>query len=470
MAGDGGGDALLDHLDYLRPAGVEHAQAALMDVAGKKVAVLGLGRSGAAAARFLFERRARLVLIDRDHAVGRNPELPPGELHLGPEDPWWLAGCTLLITSPGVPRDNRLLSHARRIGIPVWSEMELAARFFRRPMVAITGTNGKSTVTVMIGEIFKAAGQHAFVGGNLGVPLTEATRGAYDVGVIEVSSYQLEWIEDFHPRVGVYLNLSEDHLDRYRDLEDYGRAKAALFRNQNFHDWALLNRDDPRVIAIAPSLRAKVVSFGCSTPAEPPALHIEKDAIVYRLESRAGEIALGEVARRGRHHQMNAMAAAGAALAMEVEAPVIERALAEFKGLPHRIELVRERGGVKFIDDSKGTNVGAVVEALAAADGPVLLIAGGMDKGGDYGPLLEPLRAKVRRLILIGAARDKMAAALAGATEISTVTTLAEAVELAAAAARPGETVMLSPACSSFDQFKDYAQRGDIFKELVRAL
>ncbi|HUY18227.1 MAG TPA: UDP-N-acetylmuramoyl-L-alanine--D-glutamate ligase [Candidatus Binataceae bacterium] len=441
-----------------------------MDVAGKKVAVLGLGRSGTAAARFLFERRARLVLIDRDHAVGRNPELPPGELHLGAEDPWWLAGCTLLVTSPGVPRDNRLLAHARRIGIPVWSELELAARFFHRPMVAITGTNGKSTVTVMIGEIFKAAGQRAFVGGNLGVPLIEATRGAYDLGVIEVSSYQLEWIEDFHPRVGVYLNLSEDHLDRYRDLEDYGRAKAALFRNQNFHDWALLNRDDPRVIAIAPSLRAKVVSFGCSTPAEGPSLHIENDAIVYRLESRVGEIALGEVARRGRHHQMNAMAAAGAALAMEVEAPVIERALAEFKGLPHRIELVRERGGVKFIDDSKGTNVGAVVEALAAADGPVLLIAGGMDKGGDYKPLLEPLRAKVRRLILIGAARDKMAAALAGATEISTVTTLAEAVELATAAARPGETVMLSPACSSFDQFKDYAQRGDIFKELVRAL
>ncbi len=441
-----------------------------MDVAGKKVAVIGLGRSGAAAARFLFERSARLVLIDRDHAVGRNTELPPGELHLGAEDPWWLAGCDLVVTSPGVAPGNTLLVHARRIGIPVWSELELAALYFRRPTVAITGTNGKSTVTVMLGEIFKAAGLRVFVGGNLGVPLIEAMRGAYDLGVIEVSSYQLEWIENFHPRAGVYLNLTEDHLDRYRDLEDYGRAKAALFRNQNFNDWALLNRDDPRVFAIAEGLRAKVVSFGWSAPAKAPSLHIENDAIVYRLESRAGQLALGGFALRGRHNLMNAMAAAGAALAMEVEAPVIERALAAFEGLPHRIELVRELSGVKFIDDSKGTNVGAVVEALAAVGGRVILIAGGMDKGGNYAPLLEPLREKVCRLILIGAAREKMAAALAGATEISSVATLSEALELAASTARPGETVMLSPACSSFDQFRDYAERGDLFKELVRAL
>jgi UDP-N-acetylmuramoylalanine--D-glutamate ligase len=441
-----------------------------MEVAGKKVAVIGLGRSGVAAARFLFERGARLVLIDRDHSVGRNAGLPPGELHLGAEDPWWLAGSDLVIASPGVARDNPLLAHARRIGIPVWSELELAARYFRRPTIAITGTNGKSTVTVMLGEIFKAAGRRVFVGGNLGVPLIEAMRGAYDLGVIEVSSYQLEWIEKFHPRVGVYLNLSADHLDRYRDLEDYGRAKAALFRNQNFHDWALLNRDDPRVFAIAPGLHAKLVSFGLSAPATGPSLHIENDAIVYRLEARAGQLAPGGFALGGRHNLMNAMAAAGAALAMEIDAPVIEHALAGFKGLPHRIELVRERGGVKFIDDSKATNVGAVVEALAAAGAPVILIAGGTDKGGDYAPLVEPLRAKVRRLILIGAAREKMAAALAGATEIARVTTLAEAVAMAASTARAGETVMLSPACSSFDQFRDYAERGELFKELVRAL
>jgi UDP-N-acetylmuramoylalanine--D-glutamate ligase len=470
MAGDGGGDALLDHLDYLRPAGAQHAQAALMEVTGKKVAVIGLGRSGVAAARFLFEHGARLVLIDRDHAVGRNPELPPGELHLGAEDPWWLAGCDLVVTSPGVAPGNALLAHARRIGIPLWSELELAASYFQRPIVGITGTNGKSTVTVMLGEIFKAAGQRVFVGGNLGVPLIEATRGAYDLGVIEVSSYQLEWIETFHPRVGVHLNLTEDHLDRYRDLEDYGRAKAALFRNQNFNDWALLNRDDPRVFALAPSLHAKIVSFGWSATAAESALHIENDAIVYRLPSRAGRLELGGFALSGRHNLMNAMAAAGAALAMEVEAPVIEQALAAFRGLPHRVELVRELGGVKFVDDSKGTNVGAVVEALAAAYGPVILIAGGMDKGGDYAPLLEPLRAKVRRLILIGAAREKMGAALAGATEITQVATLLEAVALAASMAQPGETVMLSPACSSFDQFRDYAERGDLFKELVRAL
>jgi len=441
-----------------------------MELAGKKVAVLGLGRSGAAAARFLFERGARLVLIDRDHTLGRSAELPPGELHLGPEDPWWVAGSDLIVTSPGVARDNPLLVHAGRLGIPVWSELELAARFFSRPIVAITGTNGKSTVTVMLGEILKAAGVRVFVGGNLGVPLIEAMRGAYDLGVIEVSSYQLEWIENFHPRVGVHLNLTEDHLDRYRDLEDYGRAKAALFRNQNFRDWAILNRDDPRVFALAKTIRAKVASFGLSAAAKAPALQIEGDAIVYDLGARSGRLALGGFALHGRHNLMNAMAAAGAALAMDLEAPAIERALADFHGLPHRIELVRERGGVSFIDDSKGTNVGAVVEALAAVDGPVILIAGGMDKGGDYAPLAVPLREKVRRLILIGAAREKMNAALNGATEISCVETLPEAVAMAAAMARPGESVMLSPACSSFDQFKDYAERGDLFKELVRAL
>jgi UDP-N-acetylmuramoylalanine--D-glutamate ligase len=441
-----------------------------MDLTGRKVAVIGLGRSGANAARFLFERGARLVLIDRDHTLGRSAELPPGELHLGPEDPWWVAGCDLVVTSPGVSRDNPLLLHATRLGITVWSELELASRFFKRPLVAITGTNGKSTVTVMVGEIFKAAGARAFVGGNLGVPLIEAMRGSYDVGVIEVSSYQLEWIEAFHPRVGVHLNLTEDHLDRYRNLEDYGRAKAALFRNQDFRDWALLNRDDPRVIVLAQTIRAKVASFGLSAPANAPFLHIDRDAIVYDLGTRAGRIGLGGFAMRGRHNLMNAMAAAGAALALELEPPTIERTLAEFKGLPHRIELVHERGGVSFIDDSKGTNVGAVVEALAAVDGTVILIAGGMDKGGDYAPLVAPIREKVRRLILIGAAREKMNAALVGATEISCVETLPEAVAIAASIARPGETVMLSPACSSFDQFRDYAERGDTFKELVRAL
>ncbi|MBF6567748.1 MAG: UDP-N-acetylmuramoyl-L-alanine--D-glutamate ligase [Candidatus Binataceae bacterium] len=441
-----------------------------MDLAGKKVAVIGLGRSGAAAARFLHRRGARLVLIDRDPSAVRNEEIPPGELQLGPEDTDWMTGIDLAVTSPGVPRQNILLTRAVQIGVPVWSELELAARFFPQPIIAITGTNGKSTVTTMIGEIFKMAGEPVFVGGNLGTPLIEAADKPYAIAIIEVSSFQLEWIETFHPHVGIHLNLSEDHLDRYRDLEDYGRAKAALFSNQISDDWAILNRDDPHVFALAPGLRSQVITFGHSAPGQAPFLAIEKNEIVFDLAVRRGRVRLDGMALTGRHNAKNAMAAAAAALAMGLDVDVIERGLASFNGLPHRIEKVRERGGVIFIDDSKGTNVGAVIEALAAVPGPVILIAGGVDKGGDYSSLVAPLREKVKRLILFGAARDKMRGALEGAAEIAIVTTLAEAVALAAVSAQAGDTVMLSPACASFDQFRDYAERGNVFKELVRAL
>ncbi len=431
--------------------------------------VVGLGVSGLAAARLLSSQGARLLLTDVRTDVG-NGSLPPGEIHLGGEDPQWLGDVDLVVASPGVPPTSRLIVEADRRNIPVISELELAGRFIEAPVVAVTGTNGKSTVTTLIGEILKAAYRRVFVGGNLGTPLSEAAAGAFDAAVVEVSSFQLERIEQFKPRVGVYLNLAEDHLDRYRDLDDYGRAKARLFDNQNGTDWAILNRDDPRVWRLRGEIAARVISFGFSPAESTPAVGYKRREIIFDGRPGFGRIGLANFRLPGRHNVANAMAAAAAALALEVAPTVIEARLASFAGLPHRTETVAERNGVTYIDDSKGTNVASVVEALAAAHAPVVLIAGGMDKGGDYTPLLEPLREKVRLLILIGAARDRMRAALDGATQVELLPTLDQAVRRASEAARRGDTVLLSPACSSFDQFRNYAERGRVFQELVRAL
>jgi UDP-N-acetylmuramoylalanine--D-glutamate ligase len=365
------------------------------------------------------------------------------------------------------------LQGAAKRGIPVIGEIELASRFLDIPIAAVTGTNGKSTVVVLLGEILKAAARRTFVGGNLGTPLIEAVAGRWDVAVVEVSSFQLESIEKFQPRVGVHLNLTDDHFDRYKDLEDYGRAKARLFENQTATDYALLNRNDRNVWKLADKVRSRVIGFGIARGESGAAIWFDEpaNAMAYEFDNaHRGQVSLKRFRLRGRHNISNAMAAAAAALALGVAPDVIERALASFRGLPHRIEVVHEKGGVTYIDDSKGTNVGAVVEAIDALAPPIILIAGGLDKGGDYAPLRKPLGDKVKLAIFNGAARDKMAFALQGVTKIETVSTLREAVDHAARAARPGDTVLLSPACSSFDQFKDYAERGNVYKELVRAL
>ena len=445
-----------------------------MELSKKSVMVIGLGVSGVAAARFLASRGAKLVMTDRRLDVDRS-SLPAGALKLGAEDARWLDGIDLVVTSPGVPRDSILLSAATARKIPVIGEIELASRFLDAPIAAVTGTNGKSTVVVLLGEILKSSGRRTFVGGNLGTPLIEAVDGEWDVAVAEVSSFQLEWIEKFRPRAGVHLNLTDDHFDRYKDLDDYGRAKARLFENQQASDYAILNRDDPDVWKLAKSMRARVIGFGHSCGESGASIWFDEpaNAIVFDFDfdhASRGRINLAGFRLRGWHNISNAMAASAAALALGVKAEQIERTLAAFRGLPHRIEVVHEHGGVTYIDDSKGTNVGAVVEAIDALEAPIILIAGGLDKGGDYAPLRRPLTEKVRLAIFNGAARDKMASALDGATRIESVATLQDAVEHAARAARPGDTVLLSPACSSFDQFKDYAERGNVYKELVRAL
>ncbi|HYK64457.1 MAG TPA: UDP-N-acetylmuramoyl-L-alanine--D-glutamate ligase [Patescibacteria group bacterium] len=443
-----------------------------MELANKRVMVIGLGVSGVAAARFLAGRGAKLVMTDRRVDIDRS-KLPTGAVKLGVEEAGWIDDIDLVVTSPGVPRDSVLLQAATKRRIPVIGEIELASRFLDAPIAAVTGTNGKSTVVVLLGEMLKAAGKRTFVGGNLGTPLIEAVGAAWDAAVVEVSSFQLEWIEQFRPRAGVHLNLTDDHFDRYKDLADYGRAKARLFENQQASDYAILNRDDPNVWKLAKQVRAQVIGFGHARGSSGASLWFDQEAnaIAFDLDdARRGRISLAGFRLRGRHNILNAMAASAAALALGVAPDAIERAIAEFRGLPHRVEVVHEKGGVTYIDDSKGTNVGAVVEAIDALTPPIILIAGGLDKGGDYAPLRRPLGEKVKLAIFNGAAREKMATALAGATKIESVATLKEAVEHAARAARAGDTVLLSPACSSFDQFKDYAERGNVYKELVRAL
>ncbi|MGA7871275.1 MAG: UDP-N-acetylmuramoyl-L-alanine--D-glutamate ligase, partial [Candidatus Binatus sp.] len=389
-----------------------------MELSGKRVMVVGLGVSGIAAARFLASRGARLLMTDRRVDLERS-KLPAGAVKLGAEDASWVDDVELVVTSPGVPRESILLRAAISRRIPVIGEIELAGRFLDAPIAAVTGTNGKSTVVVLLGEILKAAGRRTFVGGNLGTPLIDAVGGQWDVAVVEVSSFQLEWIEKFRPHAGVHLNLSDDHFDRYRDLADYGRAKARLFENQQAPDYAILNRDDPNVWKLAKKLRSRVIAFGHARVERGASLWFDDraNAIVFDFDfdgGRRGRISLEGFRLRGRHNISNAMAASAASLALGVDPEEIERALGSFRGLPHRIEVVHERGGVTYIDDSKGTNVGAVVEAIDAIAAPIILIAGGLDKGGDYAPLRRPLGEKVKLAILNGAARDKMAAALEG--------------------------------------------------------
>jgi UDP-N-acetylmuramoylalanine--D-glutamate ligase len=442
-----------------------------MELSGRRVLVVGLGVSGRAAARFLSQRGASLMMTDREANIPRDG-LPPGELHLGGEDAAWLKDVELAVVGPGVSPDSILMRQARKAGLAVVGEVELAARFLTAPIIAITGTNGKSTVTTMVGQMLRAAGLRPFVGGNLGTPLVEAVGSNCDAVVAEISSFQLETIEHFRPSVAVYLNLAEDHLDRYRTIREYGEAKARLFENQLSVDWAVLNRDDPNVWALASRLKSRVMSFGFTSPNGLPAISADGSFIHFETETErsAATVSLERFPLPGCHNVANAMAAAGAAFAFGVGTEAIERSLSGYYGLPHRLELVRNKDGVTFIDDSKATNVASAVEALRAVRPPIVLIAGGTDKGGAYTPLRAMLAEKVKLAILIGAARFKMNEALDGAAPIELRATLAEAIREAAKSAAPGDSVLLAPACSSFDQFRNYAERGNLFKALVESL
>jgi UDP-N-acetylmuramoylalanine--D-glutamate ligase len=316
--------------------------------------------------------------------------------------------------------------------------------------------------------MFKAKGHKVFVGGNLGTPFIGAVAGEWDWGVLEISSFQLEWIERFRPRIAVLLNVTEDHLDRYAAFDDYRRAKERIFEAQTESDFAVLNREDPLVWALDERARARVVSFGFSEVGE--GVFAAGAAIVWRAGASEETFPLARAKIQGVHNVENMMAAIAAAKLAGVPRESIQQTLETFPGLEHRLEFVGEKHGVRYYNDSKGTNVGAVVKSLAGFSAPVILLAGGVDKGGDYGPLEDGIKRTVRRLVLFGAAKEVIAHALGHLVETVIVENLAAAVRDAAAAARPGDVVLLSPACASFDQFRNYAERGKTFRSLVESL
>jgi UDP-N-acetylmuramoylalanine--D-glutamate ligase len=444
-----------------------------MELRGKRALVLGLARTGGECARFLVSQGADVLVSDLRSETELKPEIEslrglPVRYLLGGEQPGWLEGVGFVVTSPGVPSENPLLREANRRGCAVLSEIELAYRFLRAPLVAITGTNGKSTTTTLISEMLQTNGTKSFIGGNIGTPLIGFVGGDWEWGVVEISSFQLEWIETFRPRIAVLLNVTEDHLDRYPDFAAYRRAKERIFENQAASDIAILNRDDPLVWAMRERIPAKILSFGFSEVEA--GVFANARQIFWRDGGSEERFPLARVKIQGVHNVENMMAAVAVAKCVGVPAQVIQKALEEFPGLEHRLEFVREKNEVRYYNDSKGTNVGAVVKSLASFSAPVILLAGGVDKGGDYRVLQEGIGGRVKRLVLFGAAKDVIAKALGSLAETVLVDDLEAAVRDAHDHAQPGDVVLLSPACSSFDMFRNYAERGRRFKGLVMAL
>ncbi len=445
-----------------------------VEVAGKRVAVIGLGRSGIAAVRLLGELGARVAVADQKplaELAATLEGLRAGELevHSGGAYEPALRGADLVVVSPGVPLTLEPLRRARAAGVRVIGELELAARCLTGKLIAVTGTNGKSTTVTWIGEVLQRAGYEPFVGGNLGTPLAEAAYAAlhgrrWDFVVVEVSSFQLETIETFHPWIGAILNVTPDHLDRYPSMEAYAAAKLRMFENQTAKDYAVLNADDPRLARAADGFAGTRVLFS-RTRAIERGVFVDGDAIISTVRNGFEEVCrVSALQVRGPHNVENAMAVAAVATLAGCPIATIGQGLRAFRGLEHVMEVVRVRRGVAYINDSKGTNVDATITA------PVILIAGGREKGGEYPGLADVVRHKAKQVILLGEARARLREVLAGVCPVTEVRSLAEAVRRAAALAVPGDTVLLSPACASFDMFADYRDRGRQFKEYVHEL
>lgn len=431
--------------------------------------VVGLGSTGVAVARHLKRRGAEVRLAERSTDVMVPADLATLPRDDGSDPDAALVGVDLVVPSPGVPATSPLLRAAASRGIPIASEIELAAAGLNVPMIAITGTNGKSTTTELVAHLLGGSADRVFAGGNLGTPLVEAVGGPWDVVVVEVSSFQLEWVDSFHPRVALLLNVSPDHLDRHGDVETYAAVKARVFARQGPDDVAILNRDDEIVRSLAPGLASAVFTFGTS-PLDGDGAEIRGDEIHVRIRGRHGVFGLARCPLLGAHNRENVMAAILAAAAMGASDDDIQAGIESVSALDHRMQQVHERAGVRFVDDSKGTNVGALLRSIEGLpDGRVVLIAGGLDKGSDFRPAREILARKARRVCLYGHAGSLLADAWRG-LELEVHERFEDAVRAAAAAAKPDDVVLLSPACASFDQFENYARRGDAFASIVRSL
>jgi UDP-N-acetylmuramoylalanine--D-glutamate ligase len=448
----------------------------MMELKGKKVLVVGLGKSGLAAALFLRHRGAQVTVSDARSAEALAKDIPAlldegimvetgghGLLTFRRQD--------LIVVSPGVPLNTPELAQVKSFGLPVIGELELAARFLKGRTLAITGSNGKTTTTALVGEILQKAGMPTLVGGNIGVPVVELIDQSTDEtwSVLEVSSFQLESTERFHPRIAVILNITPDHLDRHGSFENYALAKERIFAAQDESDVVVLNADNARAAQTAVRSVGKVYFFSIEHSVMQGAW-VEDGLIVYRAgkdEPLEKIMPLSGVPLQGAHNVENVLAAVCASRLAGVSAEQIRSGVEAFKAVEHRLEFVAQLDGVDFYNDSKATNVDATAKAVASFSTGIHLILGGKDKDSDYTQLAELLRARVRAIYTIGSAAAKIESQLRGVVSILSCQTLEKAVSAAASAARPGEVVLLAPACSSFDQFENYEQRGRVFKELV---
>jgi len=447
-----------------------------IDLQDKRVLVVGLARTGVATALFCAARGA-LVTATEEKSETQVAEAAAKlraagcALELGGHRAETFLAQDLIISSPGVSQTMPLLAVARAQGIPIWSEIELAWRFLRGRLVAITGSNGKTTTTSLVGHILETADIPVVVGGNIGTPLisrVDATSEA-TVTVAEVSSFQLETIVTFRPDVGVLLNLTPDHLDRHASLLEYATAKGRMFENQTERDAAVVNADDAQAAALAPS-RGQVFWFS-RTKRVASGAYLRGDDIFFRRDGMETPLLRrSDIGLRGEHNVENVLAAASAALLAGASPSAIAAGVRSFAGVEHRLEFVAEIGGVGFYNDSKATNVDATLKAIDAFPGRLLIILGGKDKGGDFTVLRDPLRERGSLVLLIGAAAEKIADHLGTAVAAEAAGTLDRAVRLAFERARPGDIVLLAPACASFDQFENYEHRGRVFKQLVRGL
>jgi UDP-N-acetylmuramoylalanine--D-glutamate ligase len=447
-----------------------------MDLSNKRVLVVGLGKSGVASALFLKAHGARVTVSDTKSGDELRNEIPVLLDHgitveTGGHGERTFRGQDLIVVSPGVPVDAPLLVQARTLGEAVIGEVELAAQFLPGPIVAITGSNGKTTTTTLIGEIMTASGFPALVGGNIGTPaISLAERATREtVIVLEISSFQLETIKSFRPKVAVVLNVTPDHLDRHRTFEVYVDAKARIFENQKSGDFAVLNRDDPTCVAMGSRTRAQVFWFSRHKEVQRGAW-VRDGEILFRDEAAEREIMqVSEIPLKGAHNLENVLAAVCAGTLMGCAPQKIRQAVREFKAVEHRLEYVATIRGVDYYNDSKATNVDATIKALESFPANIHLILGGKDKGSDYTALNDLLRQRVKCVYTIGAAAAKIESQVKG-VEVVQAETLENAIRKANAAAQEGDVVLLAPACASFDQFKSYEHRGRVFKEIVRGL
>jgi len=449
----------------------------MMELRGKRVLVVGLGKSGVASALFLKLRGARVTVSDTKTEDELRAEIPVLLDHgitveTGEHGERTFHGQDLIVVSPGVSVDALPIVQARTSGEPIIGEIELAAQFLPGRIVAITGSNGKTTTTTLTGEILTAGGLPTLVGGNIGTPaisLVERAKPDHII-VLEVSSFQLETIQTFRPKMAVILNITPDHLDRHRTFAAYAGAKARIFENQQADDFAVLNADDPNCVALAEGIRAHICWFSRKKEVQQGA-SVQDGRIGFRDAGGKREIMLvSEIPLKGAHNLENVLAAICAGALMGVKPEHIRRAVQQFKAVEHRLEYVATIRGVDYYNDSKATNVDATIKALESFPANIHLILGGKDKGSDYTVLNDLLRERVKRVYTIGAAAEKIESHIKGAAEIVPAETLDDAVRRAAAVAQAGDVVLLAPACASFDQFDNYEHRGRVFKEVVHTL